>query len=67
MLTIPIGTTVTWRNADDVPHTATARDGGFDTGNLAPGGSASLAFTTAGSFAYFCRYHPSMAGTLVVT
>jgi FtsP/CotA-like multicopper oxidase with cupredoxin domain len=65
-LQVAAGTTVTWRNTDPVPHTATALDGSFDTGNIAPGESVSLDFTMAGSFAYTCLYHPNMAGTIEV-
>lgn len=66
-LQIAVGTTVTWTNNDPAPHTATAKDGSFDSGNIAPGESASLEFTTAGSFDYTCLYHPNMSGTIVVT
>jgi plastocyanin len=66
-LTLPLGATVTWINDDAVAHTATARDRSFDTGNIGPGERVSLTFTTAGSFAYICLYHPNMAGTVVVT
>jgi plastocyanin len=66
-LTIPSGTTVTWTNSDPVPHTATATDGSFDTGNLATGTNVSLRFDTPGTFDYSCLYHPNMQGTLVVT
>lgn len=66
-ITIPAGTTVTWTNADPVPHTATAANGAFDTGNLGPGESVSLTFTTAGTYDYSCLYHPNMSGTVVVS
>jgi plastocyanin len=65
-LTVPPGTTVTWTNADSVPHTATAGDGAFDSGNLNPGQSYSFTFATAGSFPYVCQYHAGMTGTIVV-
>jgi suppressor of ftsI len=63
---IAAGSTVTWTNDDPVPHTATARDGGFETGNIGVGESVSLIFTTAGSYEYSCLYHPNMSGTIVV-
>ena len=66
MLTVPVGTTVTWTNLDQAPHTATATDGAFDSGNLNRGQSFSFTFVEAGSFAYVCRYHPNMKGTIVV-
>jgi plastocyanin len=64
--TIRVGTIVTWTNVDSVPHTVTALDGSFDSGNLDPGESYVHAFDQAGSFAYACSYHPGMTGTIVV-
>jgi plastocyanin len=66
-LEVPVGTTVTWTNAGAAPHTVTADDGAFDSGELAPGASFSQTFDTAGSFAYHCEIHPDMTGTIVVT
>jgi plastocyanin len=65
-LEVPVGTTVTWSNQDDAPHTATADDGGFDTGRLDQGQSASQTFDEPGSFAYHCEFHPDMTATIVV-
>ena len=61
-LTVPAGTTVTWTNNDAVPHTATASDGSFDSGNLNPGQSFSFTFATPGSYPYVCQYHAGMTG-----
>ena len=66
-LEIPVGTTVTFTNQDSVPHTATADDGSFDTGNLDNGASAEVTFDTPGTYTYVCSYHPNMTGTIVVT
>jgi plastocyanin len=63
---IQVGDSVTWTNQDSAPHTATAADGSFDTGQLGDGDSGSVTFETAGSFAYICSIHPAMAGTVVV-
>jgi plastocyanin len=65
-VTVEVGDTVTWSNQDGVPHTATADDDSFDTGNIAGGSSASQTFATAGSFPYHCEVHPTMTGTVVV-
>jgi plastocyanin len=65
-LTITEGTTVTWVNNDSAPHTATGDGGEFDTGQIDPGGSASITFDTAGTYSYFCSIHPSMTATIVV-
>lgn len=66
-LMVSVGDTVTWANADAQGHTATADDGAFDTGTIAGGSSKAVALTTAGTFAYHCRIHPTMTATLVVT
>jgi plastocyanin len=65
-LTIHVGDTVTWTNAGPSEHTATARNGSFDTGPLRKGASASHTFTQSGTFAYFCAIHPFMHGTILV-
>jgi plastocyanin len=65
-VTIRVGDTVTWTNRDPVEHTATATNGSFDTGMIAPDGSARIRFTRAGTYAYLCTPHPDMRGTVVV-
>ena len=65
-VTVHTGDTVTWTNSGPSAHTATASDGSFDSGTLAPGQSASHTFTQAGTFAYICKIHPFMHGTVVV-
>jgi plastocyanin len=65
-LTVPAGATVTWTNDDAVPHTATASDGTFDSGNLSPGQSFSFTFPTPGTHPYVCQYHAGMQGSIVV-
>ena len=67
--TVKVGQTVAWRNADALPHTATADGGGFDTGTIAAGATSSpITMTAAGSFPYHCTIHGfAMAGTLTVT
>lgn len=59
------GETVTWRNADIVPHTATAA-GAFDSGNIAAGQSWSKKMDQPGEFDYVCSYHRGMKARLVV-
>ena len=69
-LTIKAGTTVTWKNNTTVSHTATSDDGkSFDSGTsnpIAPGGTFSFTFTTAGTFPYHCAIHPFMKATIIV-
>ena len=66
-VTVSVGDSVTWRNNGDEPHTATARNGSFDTGNLASGQSGSATFNKAGTVSYFCKPHPFMTATVNVT
>jgi plastocyanin len=63
---VSVGSQVTWTNEDQVPHTATAADGSFDTGTLDNGATASQVFDTAGTFDYVCAFHSSMQGTVIV-
>jgi plastocyanin len=67
--TVKVGQTVAWKNADGLPHTATADAGGFNTGTIAAGAtSGALTMTTAGTFPYHCEIHGfTMTGTLTVT
>ncbi|MEJ6401669.1 cupredoxin domain-containing protein [Yoonia sp. 2307UL14-13] len=65
-LTISAGDTVRFVNEDSAPHTATADNGSFDTGRLSGGQAASLKFSSAGTFSYFCAVHPNMKGSITV-
>src|SRR5215831_613712 len=65
-VSIAVGGTVTWTNNDITTHTATADNGSFSSGNIAPGASFSRTFSTAGSFTYKCTIHPNMVGTVNV-
>lgn len=65
-VTVTVGDTVTWTNADGASHTATADDGSFDTGGIPGGSTATIRFTTAGEFRYLCTIHPDMTGRIIV-
>lgn len=65
-LTIAAGDKVTFVNQDNAPHTATAKDGSFDTGKLTKGQSATMTFGQPGAFAYFCQVHPMMKAAITV-
>jgi plastocyanin len=54
-LTVDAGTTVTWSNTGERPHTASDRGGTFDTKPIAPGASAEVTFSAPGTYFYFCR------------
>ena len=61
-----VGDRVVWTNAGLAPHTATARDGSFDTGVISAGATGSVTLRKAGTFAYFCTIHPQMTATITV-
>lgn len=66
VLTVKPGTTVTWTNGDDIPHTVVSKDGLFKSKVLDTGDKFSFTFAKAGQFGYFCSIHPHMTGTIVV-
>jgi plastocyanin len=66
-LTVRAGSTVTWTNHDEEPHTVAASDGSFHSPGMGTGGTFSHTFATAGTFDYVCSIHPMMHGTVVVT
>jgi plastocyanin len=57
---VPKGTTVTWTNEDNAPHTITSVSGSFDSGSIDPGKTYSYKFDQAGTFEYSCTIHPSI-------
>ena len=65
-VTVNVGDTITWTNDGPTVHSATAKDGSFDTGLLDKGKSGSATFDKAGTIAYICTPHPFMKGTVVV-
>lgn len=65
-LTVKAGTTVTWYNEDDIPHTVAATGKQFRSKALDTDGKFSFTFTTPGSYEYFCSLHPHMTGVIVV-
>ncbi len=64
--TVSVGTTVVFKNLDDDPHTVTSSDGLFDSKGLAQGDTWSYRFTKPGVYAYYCKVHPFMKGTIIV-
>jgi plastocyanin len=66
VLTIAPGTTVTWTNVDDEPHTVTAVGGAFHSSALDTNDKYSFTFSRVGDYAYFCRLHPQMTGKIIV-
>jgi plastocyanin len=65
-LTVKAGTTVTWKNEDDIPHTVASATKAFKSKALDTDDSFSFTFTTPGTYEYFCSLHPHMTATIVV-
>jgi plastocyanin len=65
-LTVAVGTTVTWVNHDDIPHSVVSTDGAFKSKVMDTDEKFSFTFTKVGTFAYFCGIHPKMTGKVVV-
>jgi plastocyanin len=65
-ITVPVGTTVTWTNSDDIPHTAVSTDGVFKSKVMDTDEKFSYTFTKAGTYPYYCTIHPKMTGKVVV-
>ena len=67
-VTVPVGTTVTWTNKDEIPHTVASSDKSFQgSSGLDTGDSYSYTFSKPGTYSYYCTLHPFMKGKVVVT
>ncbi|MFC5747338.1 cupredoxin domain-containing protein [Actinomadura rugatobispora] len=68
-LQVPAGQKVTWVNDDAAPHTVTTTSGPtkIDSGEIKQGESFSYTFSTPGTYAYYCAYHPDMKAGVTVT
>jgi plastocyanin len=67
-LTVPVGTTLTWTNRDDIPHTIVSTDDpkAFKSKVLDTDEKFSFTFSRAGTYPYFCSIHPKMTGKVIV-
>jgi plastocyanin len=65
-LVVEPGTTVTWTNDDDSPHTVREKDGKFKSAALDTDDKFSQTFTASGEYEYFCSIHPRMVGKIIV-
>lgn len=69
VITVTPGTTITWTNGDDIPHTVIADDGPKPTWRshaLDTGDQFARRFDKPGTYRYFCSLHPKMRGTVIV-
>ena len=65
-LTVKAGTTITWTNRDDIPHTVVSSDQEFKSKALDTDDKFTASLTKPGSYTYFCSIHPKMTGKIVV-
>jgi plastocyanin len=65
-ITVPVGSTVTWTNKDDIPHTSVSTEGVFKSKVLDTDEKFSYTFTKPGTYPYYCTIHPKMTGKVVV-
>ena len=63
---VKAGASVTWTNDGKMPHDASAQDGSWSTGEVAPGKSATVKFDKPGKYTYICKDHPWSYGEIVV-
>ncbi len=65
-MTVPVGTTVTWKNEDEEPHTVTSVTGLFRSGALDTNDAFKFRFDHPGTYKYTCSIHPRMVAEIVV-
>lgn len=65
-LTVQEGDMIIWRNLDVVPHTATELSREWDSGNLGKDNEWSMVVDATGRQDYFCVFHPSMKGSIII-
>ena len=63
---VPVGTTVTWTNHDDIPHNVVSPEQKFKSPVLDTDETFSHTFEVAGTYKYYCSIHPRMTGQVVV-
>jgi plastocyanin len=66
VMTVAAGTTVTWTNRDDIPHTVVQQDQKFKSKAMDTDDSFSYTFTEPGTYEYFCSLHPKMTAKIIV-
>jgi plastocyanin len=67
LITVPVGTTVTWINRDTKDQTVTSMSKAFDSGNIASGAQFTNTFSNPGTYDYYSTINPSMKGKVIVT
>jgi plastocyanin len=65
-ITVAPGTTVTWVNQDDIPHTVTSTTDLFKSKALDTDDKFSFTFDKPGTYEYYCSIHPKMTANVIV-
>jgi len=65
-ITVTAGTTITWVNRDDIPHTVASDSKEFKSKALDTDDKFSYTFSKSGTYSYFCSLHPKMTGKVIV-
>lgn len=65
-ITVAAGTTVTWTNQDNEPHSVVMVDQSFRSPPMDTGGHFAHTFAAPGQYRYFCGFHPQMTGVVIV-
>jgi plastocyanin len=65
-LSVKVGSTVTWTNMDEEPHTVVSTGGVFRSNALDTKDSFSFKFDKTGTYTFVCSIHPQMVGTIIV-
>lgn len=63
---VKVGTTITWTNRDDIPHTVTSTDSIFKSKALDTDDKFTFTPTKPGTYPYYCSIHPKMTGKVIV-
>lgn len=66
IITVSVGTVVTWTNKNPEEHTVTSEDGLFNLRLIARGSTTNYTFTVPGTFEYYCEPHKEMTGKVIV-
>ena len=65
-ITVKAGTTITWTNRDDIPHTVVSTDLVFKSKPLDTDQTFTFTLAKPGTYPYFCSIHPKMTGKIIV-
>ena len=66
VLTVKLGTEVSWINKDDIPHTVDSTDGKFKSAALDTDEKFQFRPSATGEYPFYCRMHPKMTGKIIV-